>query len=186
MTHPLTEHVIRFPELPADHERPAGDRVAEIARDMMKVEEARGEAVRSRAAGLLGSCGVLLTLTVGLGDSALKDASRLGRVAAPLAAGLGIAGVVALFVSAVLAGLVFAPSRKAVRTPMAALRAFSELQLRTDDEQTLDGAARHSLHAARVANLLRGNRLLWSISIFLVALLCLAGEAAMVGIDRIA
>ena len=155
MTHPLTEHVIRFPELPAGHERPAGDRVAEIARDMMKVEEARGEAVRSRAAGLLGSCGVLLTLT-------------------------------ALFASAVLAGLVFAPSRKAVRTPMAALRAFSELQLRTDDDQTLDGAARHSLHAARAANLLRGNRLLWSISIFLVALLCLAGEAAMVGIDRIA
>ena len=105
MTHPLTEHVIRFPELPAGHERP---------------------------------------------------------------------------------GLVFAPSRKAVRTPMAALRAFSELQLRTDDEPTLDGAARHSLHAARAANLLRGNRLLWSISIFLVALLCLAGEAAMVGIDRIA
>jgi hypothetical protein len=76
MTHQLSEHVIHFPELSAEHARPDGERVAEIARDTMKVEEARGEAVRSRAAGLLGSCGVLLTLTVGLRDSALRDAAR--------------------------------------------------------------------------------------------------------------
>jgi len=69
-------HEIQLRSLPADRPVPERAKVAEVARDMMRVEETRGEAIRTRASGLLGSCGVLLTLTVGLGDTALKDAAK--------------------------------------------------------------------------------------------------------------
>lgn len=178
-------HEIQLRKLPADPSGPEQVKVAEVARDMMRVEETRGEAIRTRATGMLGSCGVLLTLTVGLGDSALKDAGRLGRVGQPLAATLGIAGVLFLFAAAVLAALVFAPSRSVARNPIDALRAYSEMQFRTDDEDLLAGEAKRLLHEARNVNLVRGNRLLCSIGCFVMGLLCLASEAAMVGLHRL-
>jgi hypothetical protein len=178
-------HEIRLRTLPSDRPAPERAKVAEVARDMMRVEEARGEAIRTRASGLLGSCGVLLTLTVGLGDSALRDAGKLGRVGEPLAATLGIAGVLFLFAAAALSALVFAPSRSVARNPIDALRAYSEVQFRTDDDETLAGEAKRLLHEARNVNLVRGRRLLCSIGCFVLGLLCLASEAAIVGLHRL-
>ena len=164
---------------------PAPGTVAAVAKDAMKTEVSRGEAVRSRAAGLMGSCGVLLTLTVGLGDSALRDAAAFGRVGQPLAVSLGLLGVACLLVSGLLAALVFAPSRDALRSPMHALRAFVEVQFRTADPDTLAEDAKLRLHEARTANVLRGQRLLYATLAFAVALGCLAAEAGIVGMHRL-
>ena len=53
-------HEIDPPHLPLHRPVPDEATVAEVARDMMRVEENRGGAIRTRASGLLGSCGVLL------------------------------------------------------------------------------------------------------------------------------
>ena len=164
--------------------QPDARQVAEVARATMSVEQSRGEAVRTRAAGLLGSCGVLLTLTVGLGDKALSDSAGLGRVGAPVSAGLAIAGVALLAAAALLASLVFAPSRRVVRTPMEAVRAFADVQFRTADAELLAAEAQHFLAEARAANLVRGRRLLLAIGVFTAGVVSLAIEAAIVGISR--
>src|ERR1700733_3900533 len=89
---------------------PTDDQVLTAALEALAVEHAHAEASRSRAAGLLTACGVLLALTVGLGATAAQAAQQLSQIGAPIASSAAAAAAICLLVAAVLSGRVFAPS----------------------------------------------------------------------------
>ena len=144
-------HAATVPEAPP----PTAERVFEAAREALGVEHAHAEASRSRAAGLLTACGVLLALTVGLGASAAQAAQRLSHVGAPIAVCAAAAAALCLLAAAVLSGLVFAPSSRS-RTPVEELRELSETRLRVADDELLSARARERLDAARLPPCSRG------------------------------
>ena len=60
---------------------PDPDAVLDVALEALRFEHAHAEAARSRAAGLLTACGVLLALTAGLGSAAAQAAQKLPLLA---------------------------------------------------------------------------------------------------------
>ena len=65
-----------------DSQTPDPGEVLEVALEALRVEHAHAEAARSRAAGLLTACGVLLALTAGLGSAAAQAAQKLSHLGA--------------------------------------------------------------------------------------------------------
>lgn len=145
------------------------------------MEHAHAEASRSRAAGLLTACGVLLALTVGLGSTAAQSAQKLSQIGGPLAVSASAAAAVCLLVAAVLSGLVFAPSALA-RTPVEELRDFAEKRFRLADQQVLSNHALEHLAAARAANLASRTRILRALGFYLGALGFLGAQVLVIAL----
>ena len=64
----------RLATAPAGSPAADPDAVLDVALEALRFEHAHAEAARSRAAGLLTACGVLLALTAGLGSAAAQAA----------------------------------------------------------------------------------------------------------------
>lgn len=151
------------------------------ALEALSVEHAHAEASRSRAAGLLTACGVLLALTVGLGATAAQAAQRLSHIGTPIAVCAAAAAAVCLLVSAVFSGLVFAPSAR-VRTPIEELRELAQTRLRVGDPHTLAANAQRHLAAATEANLQSRRRILRAIAFYIGALGVLGAQALVIAL----
>jgi Na+/glutamate symporter len=160
---------------------PAPEQVLTAALDALAVEQAHAEAARSRAAGMLTACGVLLALTVGLGTTAAQAAEKLSQIGAPIAVCAAAAAATCLLVAAVLSGLVFAPSQRS-RTPVEELRDLSEKRFRVADPEQLSTHARAHLAAARRANLQSRGRILRAMAFYVAALGFLGAQALLIAL----
>jgi hypothetical protein len=167
--------------LPPAGEAPAPEQVLAAALEGLATEHAHAEASRSRAAGLLTACGVLLALTVGLGATAAQAAQKLSQIGAPIAVCAGAAAAVCLLVAAVLSGLVFAPSSHS-RTPVEELRELSDTRLCTADPDLLSSRAVMHLTAAREANLASRRRILRAMAFYIAALGFLGAQVLLVAL----
>jgi hypothetical protein len=171
---------VRAVEVPQPDAPPA-QQVLTAALEALSVEHAHAEASRSRAAGLLTACGVLLALTVGLGATAAQAAQRLSHVGAPIAVCAAATAGVCLLVAGVLSGLVFAPSTQS-RTPVEELRELAEVRFRVADAERLaDHALRH-LAAARTSNLRSRSRILRAMGFYVAALGVLGAQVLLVAV----
>jgi hypothetical protein len=124
---------------------------------------------------------VLLALTVGLGSTAADAAQKLSHIGTEvviIAAGLA---AICLLVSAVLAGLVFAPSHL-TRTPVEELRDLAELRFRVGDPVELSRNALERLAAARDANLRSRSRILRALAFYLGALGFLGAQVLLIAL----
>jgi hypothetical protein len=137
---------------PTDSVAPAPDAILDIALEALRAEHAHAEASRSRAAGLLTSCGVLLALTAGLGSAAAQAAQKLSHLGAAVTVCAAAVTGGLLLASAIMSGLVFAPSNNS-RTALDELREFTELRFRAVDKELLSKDALERLAAVRSANL---------------------------------
>lgn len=131
---------------------PTSDAVLDVALEALRFEHAHAEASRSRAAGLLTSCGVLLALTAGLGSAAAQAAQKLSHLGAAVTVCAAAVTAVLLLASAIVSGLVFAPSNNNI-TALDELREFTELRFRATDPELLAQAALERLATVRAANL---------------------------------
>ncbi len=136
---------------PAESQAPDPDAVLDIALEALGFEHAHAEASRSRAAGLLTACGVLLALTAGLGSAAAQAAQKLSHLGATVTVIAAAVTAMLLLASAVVSGLVFAPSNNS-RTALEELREFTELRFRAVDKELLSKAALERLAAVRATN----------------------------------
>jgi hypothetical protein len=139
-------------EPPGGPAAPDPDAVLDIALEALAFEHAHAEASRSRAVGLLTACGVLLALTAGLGSAAAQAAQKLSHLGATVTVSAAALTAMLLLASAVVSGLVFAPSNN-TRTALDELREFTELRLRAVDKELLAKTALERLAAVRAANL---------------------------------
>ena len=123
---------------PDPNSPPDPDAVLDVALEALRFEHAHAEASRSRAAGLLTACGVLLALTAGLGSAAAQAAQKLSHLGAAVT--VCAAALTALFLlgAAAISGQEFAPSQKS-RMALEELREFAELRFR----QLMPGQLRH-------------------------------------------
>lgn len=163
---------------------PQHEQVVGAAQEALRFEHAHAEASRSRAAGMLTACGVLLALTVGLGNSAVSAAAKIGPAGEPLVVAAGCVAAIALLAAAVLSGLVFAPSRN-VRTPVDELRDYAETRFRVADGEDLADEALVRLAAARAANLVSRRRILTALVLYVVALSALGAQVLMIAALRL-
>src|SRR5690242_10568147 len=131
---------------------PVPDEVLDVALEALRFEHAHAEASRSRAAGLLTACGVLLALTAGLGSAAAQAAQKLSHLGAAVTVCAAAVTAVLLLAAAAVAGQMFAPSHKS-RMALEEMREFAELRFRAADRELLSRAALERLAAARAANL---------------------------------
>ena len=155
--------------------------VLDVALAALTFEHAHAEASRSRAIGMLTACGVLLALTVGLGSTAADAAQRLTHVGGHVAVIASTLAAVCLLTSAVLSGLVFAPSQE-TRTPVEELRELAEVRLREADSSVLANHATTRLAAARDANLRSRSRILRAMGFYIAALGFLGAQVLVVAI----
>ena len=88
----------------------------DAAFEALRFELAHAEASRSRAAGLLTAAGVLLALTVSLSTTASTAVSHLTHIGKPVVIIAAALASLLLLAAGVLAGHVFAPTRR-TRTP---------------------------------------------------------------------
>ncbi|HTW42895.1 MAG TPA: hypothetical protein VMD79_11320 [Solirubrobacteraceae bacterium] len=165
-------------------EAPGADQVLDAALEALRVEHAHAEAARSRAAGLLTACGVLLALTVGLGATAAQAAQKLSRIGAPIAVCAAAAAAICLLVAAVLSGLVFAPSSR-TRGAVEELRELSQTRFRVGDAGVLGAHARAHLVAAQEANRQSRRRILRAMAFYVAALGCLGAQALVIAAVRL-
>lgn len=172
-------HARRSTDVPGDP--PAAALVLAAALEALNVEHAHAEASRSRATGLLTACGVLLALTVGLGSTAAQSAQKLSGIGSPVAVCASAAAAVCLLVSAILSGLVFAPSSVA-GAPVEELREFAERRFLVGDERVLASEALGHLSAARAANLGSRTRILRAVAFYIAALGFLGAQVLLIAL----
>jgi hypothetical protein len=132
---------------PADLLTPDPDAVLDVALEALRFEHAHAEASRSRAAGLLTACGVLLALTAGLGSAAAQAAQKLSPLGAAVTVCAAAVTAVLLLASAAISGQMFAPSQKS-RMALDEFREFAELRFRAADNELLSRTALERLAAA--------------------------------------
>jgi hypothetical protein len=148
---------------------PEPDEVLQIALEALRSEHAHAEASRSRAAGLLTACGVLLALTAGLGSAAAQAAQKLSHLGAAVTVCAAALTAVLLLAAAAISGQVFAPSRKS-RMALEELREFTELRFRAADRELWSRVALDRLTAARAANLTSRSRSIRAMALYVGAL----------------
>ena len=160
---------------------PNPDDVLDVALEGLRFEHAHAEASRSRAAGLLTACGVLLALTAGLGSAAAQAAQKLSHLGAAVT--VCAAALTALFLlgAAAISGQVFAPSQKS-RMALEELREFAELRFRAADKEVLSSVALERLAAARAANLKSRTRSIYAMALFVGALGVLGAQVLLIAI----
>jgi transcriptional regulator with AAA-type ATPase domain len=169
---------------PADSLPPDPDAMLDVALEALRFEHAHAEASRSRAAGLLTACGVLLALTAGLGSAAAQAAERLSHLGAAITVCAAAVTAVLLLASAALSGQVFAPSRKS-RMALDELREFAELRFRAGDKELLSRTALEHLAAARAANLTSRSHSLRAMALYIGALGVLGAQVLLIAVVRL-
>ena len=167
--------------MPADSLTLEPDAVLEVALEALRFEHAHAEASRSRAAGLLTACGVLLALTAGLGSAAAQAAQKVSHVGAVVTVCAAALTAVLLLAAAAISGQVFAPSDKS-RMPLEEFREFSDLRFRAADKELLSRAALERLDAARAANLLSRSRSVRAMALYVGALGVLGGQVLLIAL----
>jgi hypothetical protein len=167
--------------LRVDSLTPDPDSVLDVALEALRFEHAHAEASRSRAAGLLTACGVLLALTAGLGSAAAQAAQRLSHLGAAVTVCAAAVTAVFLLAAAAISGQVFAPSHKS-RTALEELREFAELRFRAADTELLSRAALERLAAARAANLLSRSRSTRAMALYVGALGVLGAQVLLIAV----
>ena len=160
---------------------PDPDAVLDVALQALRFEHAHAEAARSRAAGLLTACGVLLALTAGLGSAAAQAAQSLSHLGAGVTVCAAALTAVLLLGAAAVSGQVFAPSHKS-RMALEELREFSELRFRAADNELLSRAALERLAAARAANLTSRSRSILAMALYVGALGVLGAQVLLIAI----
>jgi transcriptional regulator with AAA-type ATPase domain len=166
---------------PARSRAPHPDAVLDVALEALRFEHAHAEASRSRAAGLLTACGVLLALTAGLGSAAAQAAQKLSHLGAGVTVCAAALTAVLLLAAAAISGQVFAPSRKS-RMALEELREFAELRFRAADKELLSKAALERLAAARDANLISRARSTRAMALYVGALGVLGAQVLLIAI----
>jgi hypothetical protein len=160
---------------------PEASVVLDAALEALRVEHAHAEASRSRAAGLLTACGVLLALTAGLGSAAAQAAQKLSHLGAAVTVCTAALTALLLLAAAAISGQIFAPSDKS-RMALEELREFTELRFRAANMTQLAGAALERLAAARVANLRSRSRSIRAMALYVSALGVLGAEVLLIAI----
>lgn len=168
----------------ADSLTPDPDAVLDVALEALRFEHAHAEASRSRAAGLLTACGVLLALTAGLGSAAAQAAQKLSHLGAAVTVCAAAATAVLLLASAALSGRVFAPSQKS-RMALDEFREFAELRFRAADKDLLSRVALEHLAAARAANVTSRSRSLLAMALYIGALGVLGAQVLLIAVVRL-
>ena len=163
----------------ADSRAADPDEVLDIALEALRFEHAHAEASRSRAAGLLTACGVLLALTAGLGSAAAQAAQKLSHLGAAVTVCAAALTAVLLLAAAAVSGQVFAPSGKS-RMALEELREFAELRFRAVDRDVLSREALERLAAARAANLTSRSRSLLAMALYIGALCVLGAQVLLI------
>jgi hypothetical protein len=171
----------RVVPLITDPPPPEPDAVLEVALEALRFEHAHAEAARSRAAGLLTACGVLLALTAALGSAAAQAAQKLSHLGAAVTVCAAAVTAVLLLAAAAISGQVFAPSQKS-RMALEELREFSELRFRAADADLLANAALERLAAARAANLTSRTRSIRAMALYVGALGVLGAQVLLIAI----
>ena len=160
---------------------PDPDAVLEVALEALRFEHAHAEAARSRAAGLLTACGVLLALTAALGSAAAQAAQKLSHLGAAVTVCAAALTAMLLLGAAAISGQVFAPSYKS-RMALEELREFAELRLRAVDRDLLSRAALERLAAARAANLTSRSRSILAMALYVGALGVLGAQVLLIAV----
>lgn len=166
---------------PADSVTPDPEAVLDVALEALRFEHAHAEASRSRAAGLLTACGVLLALTAGLGSAAAQAAQKLSPLGAAVTVCAAAVTAVLLLASAAISGQMFAPSQKS-RMALDEFREFAELRFRAADKELLSTTALERLAAARAANLTSRSRSLVAMALYIGALGVLGAQVLLIAI----
>lgn len=165
----------------ADSLTPDPHAVLDVALEALRFEHAHAEAARSRAAGLLSACGVLLALTAGLGSAAAQAAQKLSHLGAAVTVCAAVLTAILLLAAAIISGQVFAPSRKS-RMALEELRDFAELRFRAADTELLSRAALERLAAARAANLTSRSRSILAMALYVGALGVLGAQVLLIAV----
>jgi len=160
---------------------PDASAVLDAALEALRVEHAHAEASRSRAAGLLTACGVLLALTAGLGSAAAQAAQKLSHLGAAVTVCAAALTAVLLLASAAVSGQVFAPSDKS-RMALEEMRELAEVRFGAADTEVLAGAALERLAAARAANLTSRSRSIRAMALYVSALGVLGAQVLLIAI----
>lgn len=179
--YPVRRMTVLTPHANAGAVRPDPDAMIDAALEALRFEHAHAEASRSRAAGLLTACGVLLALTAGLGSSAAQAAQKLSQVGAWVTICSAALTAVLLLGSAALSGLVFLPTRTN-NTPVDELRELAELRFRVTDRELLSDIARDRLAAVRAANLISRSRILHAMALYVGALAVLGAQVLLIAV----
>ena len=166
---------------PAESIAPDPDEVFDVALEALGFEHAHAEASRSRAAGMLTACGVLLALTAGLGSAAAQAAQKLSHLGAAVTVCLAALTALLLLASAAISGLVFAPAHNS-RTALDELRELAELRFRVADKELLSRAALERLAAVRTANLATRARSLRGRVLYIAALGVLGAQVLLIAL----
>lgn len=155
--------------------------ILDAALEALRVEHAHAEASRSRAAGLLTACGVLLALTAGLGSAAAQAAQKLSHLGAAVTVCAAAITALLLLASAAVSGQVFAPSDKS-RMALEEMRELAELRFGAADTELLARAALERLAAARAANLMSRSRSIRAMALYVGALGVLGAQVLLIAI----
>jgi hypothetical protein len=160
---------------------PEPDAMLGVALEALQFEHAHSEATRSRAAGLLTACGVLLALTAGLGLTAAQAAQKVSHSGPAVAVCAAALTALLLLGAAVLSGMVFSPSPQ-TRTPVQELRELAELRFRVVDQELVSNAARERLAAVRAVNLVSRKRIRAAMAFYIGALVVLGSQVLLIAI----
>jgi hypothetical protein len=160
---------------------PGLDAVVDVALEALLFEHAHAGAARSRAAGLLTACGVLLALTAGLGSAAAQAAQKLSPLGAAVTVCLAALTAMLLLGAAAISGQVFAPSQKS-RMALEEFRELAELRFRAADKEVLSRAALERLAAARAANLTSRSRSILAMALYVGALGVLGAQVLLIAV----
>ena len=160
---------------------PEPDAVLDVALEALRFEHAHAEASRSRAAGLLTACGILLALTAGLGSAAAQAAQKLSHLGASVTVCAAAVTAVLLLAAAAVCGQVFAPSHRS-RMALEEFREFAELRFRAGDKELLSRAALERLAAARAANLKSRSRSALAMALYVSALGVLGAQVLLIAV----
>ena len=178
---PLTTATARRTLAPAQSPTLDPDAVLQVALEALRFEHAHAEASRSRAAGLLTACGVLLALTAGLGSAAAQAAQKLSHLGAAVTVCAAALTALLLLAAAAISGQVFAPSDKS-RMALEELRDFTELRFRAADNERVSAEALERLAAARAANLLSRSRSIRAMALYVAALGVLGAQVLLIAL----
>ena len=178
---PLTTATARRTLAPAQSPTLDPDAVLQVALEGLRFEHAHAEASRSRAAGLLTACGVLLALTAGLGSAAAQAAQKLSHLGAAVTVCAAALTALLLLAAAAISGQVFAPSDKS-RMALEELRDFTELRFRAADKERVSAEALERLAAARAANLLSRARSIRAMALYVAALGVLGAQVLLIAL----
>jgi len=178
---PLTTATARRTLAPAQSPTLDPDAVLQVALEALRFEHAHAEASRSRAAGLLTACGVLLALTAGLGSAAAQAAQKLSHLGAAVTVCAAALTALLLLAAAAISGQVFAPSDKS-RMALEELRDFTELRFRAADNERVSAEALERLAAARAANLVSRSRSIRAMALYVAALGVLGAQVLLIAL----